>query len=396
MNDLRLNNKNAGHWLQPNLMDFAIKLLLFGSSLFAMAQQNTGLTVKVIPDRPFVEKGEFNQFLNFDFWIENRTDKRLHLFRLEASAFDSGNHLLFRKFLVEDGDSPGIYTIPKLDLEPKAVLNVFNPFHAVDPILHISAMRYEFTFDVVGTDERISTSTRVEPRDYEGKTSLSLPLEGRFIVYDGHDFYSHHRRVDLSRPETQKMGFTDNPVRYAFDFCVVNDKGEIYHSDQTKKENWYGYGAPLYAPEDGIVVSVENNMKENRIVGKKLIYPEDMPKTILAAEGNHVIIDHGNSEFSELAHMQTGSVTVKKGDHVRRGQLIGRIGFSGDTGHHVHVHYELVSSADISQLKALPSYFVNFGRVKGARIVGVKKGSVETGDILANIEPSNASKRNTN
>ncbi|PTL82866.1 hypothetical protein DAT35_18020 [Vitiosangium sp. GDMCC 1.1324] len=36
--------------------------------------------------------------------------------------------------------------------------------------------------------------------------------------------------------------------------------------------------------------------------------------------GNVVVIDHGGGEYSLLAHMQQGSVTVKAGDKVRAGQ----------------------------------------------------------------------------
>jgi murein DD-endopeptidase MepM/ murein hydrolase activator NlpD len=56
--------------------------------------------------------------------------------------------------------------------------------------------------------------------------------------------------------------------------------------------------------------------------------------------GNHVIIDHGNGEFSGLHgngefsglhHLQPGSVRVKKGDRVNQGEEIGAFVFSGDT-----------------------------------------------------------------
>ena len=55
------------------------------------------------------------------------------------------------------------------------------------------------------------------------------------------------------------------------------------------------------------------------------------------AFGNCVVIDHGNSEFSLLAHMQEGSVTVKVGDQVVAGQVIGKLGNSGSSfGPHLH------------------------------------------------------------
>jgi murein DD-endopeptidase MepM/ murein hydrolase activator NlpD len=349
----------------------------------AGAQQQPGsVTVKVAPEHPYIEKGEFGQYLNFDLLVDNPTEATLHLFRLEASAFDDKGALLFRRFLVDDGDSPGIYTIPKIDLKAKEALYVFNPFYAIDPSVHIRQMRYEFTFDVAGSQERRSASVIVAPEDYETKTKLIIPIHGRLIVYDGHDFYSHHRRVNLNQPIVQKMGFHDNPVRYAYDLCPVNEHNALYHGDPTKKENWYAYGTPVYAPGDGVVVSAENTLKENTIEGKKLVMPPDFPDTIIAGEGNHVIIDHGNGEYSELAHMQTGSVEVKKGDRVKRGQLLGKLGFSGDTGHHVHLHYQLMSSTEIPEIRSLPSYFSDFRRIKGSLVVQVERGSIDTGEII--------------
>jgi len=60
--------------------------------------------------------------------------------------------------------------------------------------------------------------------------------------------------------------------------------------------------------------------------------------------GNCVIIDHGNSEYSLMAHMQQGSVTVKVGERAVAGQVIGKLGDSGDS-FGPHVHYQLQSAA---------------------------------------------------
>ncbi len=54
--------------------------------------------------------------------------------------------------------------------------------------------------------------------------------------------------------------------------------------------------------------------------------------------GNYVEIDHGNGYVTAFAHMQ--KYLVKKGDRVKRGQVIGKVGSSGrSTG--PHLHYEI-------------------------------------------------------
>lgn len=81
-------------------------------------------------------------------------------------------------------------------------------------------------------------------------------------------------------------------------------------------------------------------------------------------------------------HLRAGSVTLRTGDRVTRGDRLGEIGFSGDTGFHVHVHYHLASGADLFGTRALPAQFERFSRVVGSRTVFTERGPIATGDIL--------------
>ena len=74
--------------------------------------------------------------------------------------------------------------------------------------------------------------------------------------------------------------------------------------------------------------------------------------------GNHVVIDHGNGEFSMLAHFQAESVVASVGDRVQQGQTLGKLGSSGDTVT-PHVHYQLQSGADHAWADGLPCGFSN-------------------------------------
>jgi hypothetical protein len=364
--------------------------LLCLSPLARPQQARAPLSIRVLPAKPYIETGDAQQFLNFDFWIENPASTKLRLHRVEASAFDARGDLQFRKLLVEDGDSPGILTIPELNLEPGGFLFIFNPFYALDASLGVDRIYYEFFFDAADSEKPVSVSANVYPGRYRTKTDLILPIQIRMIVYDGHDFYSHHRRVNLGRPETQKLGFRDNPVRFAYDLCVVNKRGALYAGDPSKKENWFGYGVPVYATGAGIVISAENGIDENEIVDAKLVYAKNMPETVPGYEGNHVTIDHGNGEYSHFAHLKPGSVLVRKGDLVRQGQMIGRMGFSGDSGFHVHLHYQLMDSSEISKVGGVPSYFRSFRRVVGSKLIDVAKGQIDTGDIVESVAKTEA------
>ena len=75
-------------------------------------------------------------------------------------------------------------------------------------------------------------------------------------------------------------------------------------------------------------------------------------------EGNYVILDHGNSEYSVLVHLKKGSVRIKKGDKVKRGDIIAQVGQSG-LSTEPHLHYEVVSSPDPFKQRGLPVVFYN-------------------------------------
>ena len=64
-----------------------------------------------------------------------------------------------------------------------------------------------------------------------------------------------------------------------------------------------------------------------------------MPITSETIGGNHVVLDLGGGRFAFYAHLQPGSLKVKVGDRVTRGQIIGLVGNSGNsTEPHLHFH----------------------------------------------------------
>lgn len=80
------------------------------------------------------------------------------------------------------------------------------------------------------------------------------PLEGRFLVWDGHDFYAHHRRWDFAHPAFQKLGIHNNGDRYAYDLSLVDAAGRMFKGNAEQPEDWFGFAAPVYAPGAGSVV----------------------------------------------------------------------------------------------------------------------------------------------
>lgn len=94
-------------------------------------------------------------------------------------------------------------------------------------------------------------------------------------------------------------------------------------------------------------------------------YPDlrvDEPREDLTPEsegGNRVVLNLGKGSFAAYAHLQAGSVLVKPGNRVRRGQQIAKAGSSG-TGGGPHVHSQVMNRHSILLSNGLPYVFDAF------------------------------------
>lgn len=121
--------------------------------------------------------------------------------------------------------------------------------------------------------------------------------------------------------------------RYAIDWIRINPANQLAVGDGSRNEDYYAYNSDLLAVADGTVVAAVSDMPDV----PPMILPAGVPVDQMG--GNHVIIDIGDGNFAFYAHLIPGSATVKVGDKVTRGQVIGKLGNSGNTtAPHVHFH----------------------------------------------------------
>ena len=145
--------------------------------------------------------------------------------------------------------------------------------------------------------------------------------------------------------------------RYAVDWEQTDAQGRIYVGPQDKLESYAIFGKPVLAVADAVVASVVDGRPE-QTPGK---YPTNIP--LEQADGNCVILDLGGGRFAMYAHMQPGSIRVRKGDRVKLGQAIGLV---GDSGNSVvpHLHFQVMAGNSSLSANGLP-YEISAFRVTG-------------------------------
>jgi hypothetical protein len=338
----------------------------------------TGVQLSTIPQRPLIEVGKGEQILNFDVVLQNDTEEELEVSLYELTVLGPKNELISQKRLETNGMS--ILTLTNRIVKPGGKIVLFNPLHSWDAEVPLGRIRVDIALDSGDISQKYRATLELAPLRYENKSKLILPVTGRAFVHDGHDYYSHHRRLDVTGGMTTAINVKTNVMRYAYDFVIVDESGKMFRGDGEKNEDWYGFGTPIVAPAGGVVVAAADGQPDNTRSKKAVEMTfEAFMKNNSLPFGNYAVIDHGNGEFSFFAHFRNGSVKVKKGDRVTQGQKIGEMGFSGDA-FLVHLHYQLQSDAGWGE--GLPSYFHDYERFVGGKFVAVAKGQIDSGDVV--------------
>lgn len=129
--------------------------------------------------------------------------------------------------------------------------------------------------------------------------------------------------------------------RYAIDFVRLDARGRAFVGDPARNESWSGYGAEVLAVADGTVAAVKDDLPDNAPGGAPAV-----PISLTTIGGNHVVLDLGGGAFAFYGHLQPGGVRVKPGQNVRRGEVLGRLGNSGQSdAPHLHLHVSDGTSA---------------------------------------------------
>lgn len=189
--------------------------------------------------------------------------------------------------------------------------------------LTMERARFDLTLTLDSTDKIIGLTVTPPvpdlPTPARNAAVLRLPFAGQWLVVWG------------GATEAQNYHVVSRAQRRALDLVQADETGKTHRRTGVKNGDFFCYGQPVLAAGDGTVEMAVDGVPDNA---------PGTPNPLIAV-GNCVIVRHKSDEFSVYAHLQLGTLRVKKGERVTAGQPLGLCGNSGNsTEPHLHFHLQ--------------------------------------------------------
>jgi murein DD-endopeptidase MepM/ murein hydrolase activator NlpD len=188
---------------------------------------------------------------------------------------------------------------------------------------------------------------------------VDLPLRGDWAAY-------HTPGSAIPSHGTDQLG-----QRYAYDLIRVDERGGWHFHPASgarasvlgvRTSECYGWGEPVHAPFDGVVVQARDGLPERGWIHPvrelALVLRTAVtfrPSKLQQVLGDHVIARSGDV-FALFAHFTTGSVAVREGQSIQTGDLLGRVGHTGNSTA-PHLHFHLMDGPDPMTAKGIACAF---------------------------------------
>ena len=289
-----------------------------------------------VPKPPTVATGENGSFLAYEVHVTNFTALPVTLKRLDVMSppdqrvvFSLTDSALMRA-VSRPGMAPaGQAERLKVNGGMRAVMFLWVPVAAGSTPRSIA---HRLTIESSAGD-----SVRTQQLD-----GAVVPVTAQAVAIGpplrGGPWFTANGPADLSGHRRSLIPISGAPSiaqRFAIDFVKMGDDDKTFKGDQLKNESYYAEGNDALAVANGTVVEVKDSIPEN-VPG---VNSRAVPITLETVGGNHVIIDIGGGYYAFYAHLKPGSLRVKLGDKVKRGQVVGLVGNTGNsTDPHLHFH----------------------------------------------------------
>jgi urea transporter len=146
---------------------------------------------------------------------------------------------------------------------------------------------------------------------------VSLPFLGSWTVSQGENGEYTHQ----------------GEWRYAWDFVITDKEDKQYKDSGDYPENYYCYDKTVVAPANGTVVEIIDGIEDNIIGDVNLVQNW----------GNSIVIKHAEYLYTQISHLKKGSFKVKKGELLKKGDVLASCGNSGRSPY-PHVHFQIQST----------------------------------------------------
>jgi hypothetical protein len=187
------------------------------------------------------------------------------------------------------------------------------------------------------------------PISHDDLPEISSPFDGGvWVAGEGPANDSGHRRSLLAID-----GSVHSPERFAIDWVKVGPNGDSHHDGTNRNENWWGYGEAVHSVADGEVTQTMDGIPENT----PRVLPQ--PVTLDNIAGNYVVVRISPNRYVTYAHLQNGSIRVRVHDHIHRGDVLARLGNTGQaTG--PHLHFQITDRDSVLESEGVPFVFESF------------------------------------
>ncbi len=140
------------------------------------------------------------------------------------------------------------------------------------------------------------------------------------------------------------------PGRFAIDFIQMPPSGALNLNQSPRPADLNGFGTEVLAVADGRIAAALDDTAD------------DLPKPVPPerGSGNYISLDLGGGRFAFYEHLQQGSLRVKTGDQVKKGQVIGRLGSSGSTSIGPHLHFHVADANSLLSAEGVPFAFEHY------------------------------------
>lgn len=165
------------------------------------------------------------------------------------------------------------------------------------------------------------------------------PEKNLYAFHNANERFAHMDNIQINLPffgtwtvtQSYNGEFTHKDKwRHALDFEIIDEDGKSYRDKGDNCSDYYCYDKAVLAPAEGVIHEVCDDISDNTIGEVNLLHNW----------GNTIIIQHEDGLYSKLSHLKEKSICVKKGEKVKQGQAIARVGNSGRSPV-PHLHFQI-------------------------------------------------------